>query len=79
MQNADPVNLHELRPTRTGALAAGDQRNSDSLSSNCVQFHKPDEELWRALRWAEGIHWFPTVGELDLLRAEYRLAKARAA
>lgn len=29
----DPVNLHELRPTRTGALAAGDQRNSDSLSS----------------------------------------------
>lgn len=29
----DPVNLHELRPTRTGALAAGDQRAQDSLSS----------------------------------------------
>lgn len=75
----DQITLLQHRPTRTGALAAGDQRNSDSLSSNCVQFLKPDEELWRALRWAEGIHWFPTVGELDLLRAEYRLQLARAA
>lgn len=33
MQNADPVNLHELRPTRTGALAVQEERAGDSLSS----------------------------------------------
>ncbi len=44
-----------------------------------MQFTKPDAELWRALNWAQDAGWFATVGEIDLLRAEYRLALARAA
>lgn len=55
------------------------QKPSSAKSSAAVCFSKPDHELWRALRWAEGVHWFPSVGELDLLRAEYRIALAKAA
>ena len=52
--------------------------NLDRSMATAVR-RKPDLELRSALAWAQEDGWFPTVGELDALRAAYRLALARAA